>query len=270
MIPERAARPPKAAALPAPRRTTVLGVRVDDVTMAEAVDHIDGFLAAGGGPHHVVTPNPEFVMRARADPAFHGLLASADLATPDGVGLLWATRLRGDPLRSLVPGSELVHPLAARGAARGDRWFLLGAAPGVAEAAGQALLDRHPGLVIAGTAAGSPSPAAEGALRGRIAAAAPVQLLLVAYGTPAQEFWIQRNLAYLDVPVAIGVGGTFNFLAGLAPLPPHWVKRLGLVWLHRLVHEPWRWRRQAALLPFAALAVGEALRWRLGGGSDEH
>ncbi len=164
----------------------------------------------------------------------------------------------------MVPGSELVHPLAERGAGRGDRWFLLGAAPGVAEAAGRALEARYPGLVICGTAAGSPDPADEDALCARIAAAAPVQMLLVAYGMPAQDFWIDRNLERLGIPVAMGVGGTLDFLAGRAAPPPEWAKRLGLIWLYRLAREPWRWRRQLALVPFAALALVEAVRWRLG------
>jgi N-acetylglucosaminyldiphosphoundecaprenol N-acetyl-beta-D-mannosaminyltransferase len=254
---------PPAAAIPGPPRRHILGVRVDDVTMPEAVDRVDAFLAAGGA-HHVLTPNPEMVMRARRDAAFRAVLESADLAVPDGVGLRWATRLRGDPLRAVVPGSDLVHPLAERGAARGDRWFLLGAAPGVAESAGRALAARHPGLVIAGTAGGSPAPDDDGALCAAIAAAGPVHVLLVAYGAPAQDLWIARNQPRLQIPVAIGVGGTFNFLAGLSPAPPDWARRLGLIWLYRLLTEPWRWRRQLALVPFAALALGEALAWRVG------
>jgi N-acetylglucosaminyldiphosphoundecaprenol N-acetyl-beta-D-mannosaminyltransferase len=259
MIPE-----PPATAIPGPpRRRHVLGARVDDVTMEDAVDRVEGFLAAGG-PHHVVTPNPEMVMLARRDPVFRAVLEGADLAVPDGVGLRWATRLRGDGLRAVVPGSDLVHPLAARGAARGDRWFLLGAGPGVAEAAGRALMARHPGLVIAGTASGTPDLAEDDALCSMVEAARPVQVLLVAYGAPAQDLWIARNQPRLGVPVAMGVGGTFNFLAGLSPAPPDWARRLNVIWLYRLATEPWRWRRQLALVPFAVLAVGEAVGWRLG------
>jgi N-acetylglucosaminyldiphosphoundecaprenol N-acetyl-beta-D-mannosaminyltransferase len=259
MIPQ----PPLAATPPRPRRS-VLGVAVDDVTLAEAVDLVDRYLAAGT-PHQIVTPNPEMVMRARRDPHFRAVLNAADLAIPDGVGLLWATRCQGRGLRAVVPGSALVHPMAARSAARGERWFLLGAAPGIAAAAGHRLAATYPGLTIAGSASLSPQPADDEAARAAIQAAAPVDVLLVAYGAPGQELWMHRNQPSLGIPVAMGVGGTFNFLAGISPVPPAWAGRLGLIWLYRLLTEPWRWRRQRALLPFAVLALAEALSIRLRG-----
>jgi N-acetylglucosaminyldiphosphoundecaprenol N-acetyl-beta-D-mannosaminyltransferase len=246
--------PPPATIPQPPRRRHILGVRVDDVTLSEALDRLAAFIA-DGSPHHVMTPNPEFVMLARRDAAFRALLEAADLAPADGVGLQWAGRLLGEPLRAVVPGSELVHPLAARGALEGQRWFLLGAGPGVAEAAAAALRSRNAGLVIAGTASGSPAPADDDALCRAIAAVAPVDVLLVAYGAPAQDLWIARNQPRLGIPLAIGVGGTLDFLAGRSPSPPAWVKRLGVIWLFRLVHEPWRWRRQLSLVRFVALVL---------------
>jgi len=88
-------------------------------------------------------------------------------------------------------------------------------------------------------------------------------VLLVAYGAPKQERWLDRNLAALGIPVGIGVGGVFNYLSGTAPRAPRWMRRMHLEWLHRLVSQPWRWRRQLALPRFAALAVLAALRARL-------
>src|SRR5512136_1798806 len=110
-------------------RRRILGVRVDDASWDEVVARIDGFHAVGG-PHIVVTPNPEIVMRARSDADLRACIERADLAPADGVGIRWAGRLLGQPIRQVVPGSDLVVRLAARGAARGERWFLLGAAPG--------------------------------------------------------------------------------------------------------------------------------------------
>lgn len=257
MIPQ-----PQLPATPPRPPHSVLGVRVDDVTLDEAADLVDRYLAAGT-PHQIVTPNPEMVMHARRDPHFRAVLNAADLALPDGVGLLWATRCQGRALRAVVPGSALVHPLAARGAARSERWFLLGAAPGIAAAAGRRLAASYPGLVIAGSASLSPRPADDAAARAAIRAAGPVQVLLVAYGAPGQELWMHRNQPQLGIPVAMGVGGTFNFLAGVSPVPPAWAGRLGLIWLYRLLTEPWRWRRQLALVPFVALALTEALRMRV-------
>lgn len=241
----------------------ILGVRVDDVTYEEAVARIEGFIAEGG-PHAVVTPNPEFVMLARRDPEFRALLARSALAIPDGVGLLWAARWLGTPLRQHVRGTDLVHRLAARSEAAGWRWFLLGAGHGVAAAAAAALRQQYPDLQVAGSAAGSPERQEDEQTRSVIAAAGGVDLILVAYGAPAQERWLDRNLGPLGIPVGIGVGGVFNYLAGLAPRAPALIRRLELEFLHRLVSEPWRWRRQFALPKFAALAAAAALRARLG------
>lgn len=241
-----------------PRRVPILDVGVDDVTPTEALDLLTRWIDERI-PRRVVTPNPEMVMLARRDPAFAAILAQADLAVPDGVGLLWASRLLGTPLRSLVPGSDLVPWLAERSAQRGDRWFLLGAAPGVAEAAGQVLAARYPGLRIVGTFAGDASPASDAETRVAVQAAMPVDALLIAYGAPRQEAWMTRNLD-LGVPVSIGVGGVFNFLTGRSPVPPRWTRRLGLGWLYRLITEPWRWRRQLDLPRFAALVLRERTR----------
>lgn len=258
--PPLAAPPAPAGAVPnAVRAVEILGVRVDDVTYDETVALVERFIA-GGGPHVITTPNPEFVMRARRDPAFRALLARAALNVPDGVGLLLAARLQGRLFREHVRGTDLVERLAAVGAARGHRWYLLGAANGIAREAADRLRARHPGLAIVGAAPGSPHPRDDAATRALIRAAGPVDLILVAYGAPAQEYWLDRNLGPLGIPVGIGVGGVFNFLAGRVPRAPRWMRRLELEWLHRLLVQPWRWRRQLALPQFAALAAVDALR----------
>lgn len=239
----------------------VLGVRVHDVTCDEAVVALDAFVRAGR-PCRVVTPNPEIVMAARRDLGYRAILNGADLSLPDGIGLILAARLAGKRLRAHVRGSDLIERLAARSAEAGWRWFLLGGAPGVAAEAAATLTKRYPGLGIAAAIPGSPDPAEDLNLRRTIAEAAPVHILLVAYGAPRQERWIARNQAALDVPIQMGVGGAFNFLAGRSPRAPGWVRRLELEWAYRLATEPWRWRRQLALPRFAALATAEALRLR--------
>jgi N-acetylglucosaminyldiphosphoundecaprenol N-acetyl-beta-D-mannosaminyltransferase len=237
---------------------------VDDVTWDQALARITAFIAVGT-PHQIMTPNPEFVMRARRDIAFRELLACVDLAPADGVGLKWAARLLGDSIRAVVPGSELVERMAAVGRERGQRWFLLGAAEGVAAAAGAVLARRYPGIQIVGTWSGSPDAVADNDTCQRIEAVRPVDVLLVAYGAPKQDFWIARNQPRLGIPVAIGVGGTFNFLAGRSRRPPEIVRRLNLIWLFRLITEPWRWRRQLALVHFATLVLWEAAKKAAGG-----
>jgi N-acetylglucosaminyldiphosphoundecaprenol N-acetyl-beta-D-mannosaminyltransferase len=235
----------------------IVGVRVDDVSMAEAVAEARRLIGSPGS-HQIVTPNAEFVMQARRNPAFRQALAAADLSIPDGAGLLLAGQILGTPLREHVQGTDLAVELARLAAAEGYRLFLLGAAEGVAAEAGRRLQARFPGLQIAGAYAGSPRKEDEDAIVERIRAATPVHVLLVAYGAPAQDLWIARNLPRLDVGVAMGVGGVFDYLSGRVPRAPLWLRRAGFDWLFRLVVQPWRWRRQLALPQFVALAIWTA------------
>lgn len=227
----------------------ILSVPVHDVTYDETLSRMAGYIASRS-PHQCCTVNPEFVMRAQTDAEFMRVLKNADLCLPDGIGLLWASRVLGQPLRQRVAGSDLVPMIAARAAEHGWRLFLLGAAEGVAERTAHILAARYPGLVVAGTWAGSPHPEHEEEILARIRQAKP-DVLFVAYGAPAQDKWIAHNRDRLAVPLMIGVGGAFDFIAGVAQRAPRWVQRLGLEWLHRLWREPWRWRRMLALPQFA-------------------
>src|SRR5207302_5514957 len=197
---------PSMRSLARPRAVDILGARVDDVTYPEALaillEAIDARV-----PHVVTTPNPEFVMLARRDAAFRTALNRAALNIPDGIGLVLAARFAGESLREHVQGTDLVLMLAAESARAGHRWFLLGGEPGAAEAAARALRRQFPGLVIAGAASGSPLIEDDPRTRELIRAVAPVDVLLVAYGAPKQELWLDRNLATLEIPVGMGVGG---------------------------------------------------------------
>lgn len=235
---------------------TILGVRVDDVTLDEALHQIESFIAAKT-PHHIVTVNPEFVMEAQQNVPFAAVLHNAALAVPDGVGLNLAARWHRQPLRARVPGVDLCERLAALSAQKGYRIFLLGAAPGVAQQTVRVLAQRFPGVQIVGCYAGSPRPEDEPQIHQRIRAAQP-DILLVAYGAPAQDLWIARNQAALGVPVAIGVGGTFDELAGVVQRTPRWVQRVGLKWLHRLIQQPWRAKRIYTAVVCFPLAVWRA------------
>ncbi len=237
------------------RSIRILGVRVDDVTHEEALARIAGFIA-DGRPHQIATVNVEFIMTARRHPRFRRVLDQAALCVPDSVGVLWAARRLGHPLREQVAGVDLAEKIAARAARQGWRLFLLGAAPGVAERAGAALQRRYPGLTVAGCYAGSPRPDDEAEIVARIRAARP-HVLFVAYGAPAQDLWIARNQQRLGVPVAMGVGGALDYFAGVVRRAPPWVRRLGLEWFYRLLRQPWRWRRQLALPHFVLLVLRE-------------
>jgi N-acetylglucosaminyldiphosphoundecaprenol N-acetyl-beta-D-mannosaminyltransferase len=243
------------------RSVDVLGVRIDDVTYTEALR----LLLAGidtRSPRVVTTPNPEIVMLARSDPDFRAVLNRSGLNIPDGIGLILAARLARQVLRQHVQGTDLVLQLAAESARRGQRWYLLGGEADTARRAAEVLQAQFPGLTVAGADPGSPWPADDTWVRDKIAAVGPVDVILVAYGAPKQERWLDRNLADLNIPVGIGVGGVFNYLSGTVPRAPGWMRRLHFEWLHRLVTQPWRWRRQLVLPVFAALALREAVRTR--------
>jgi len=234
---------------------------IDDVNQAEAVERLVGF-AHSGVPHRLFTPKPEIVMQAHHDPAYRSILNAADLAIPDGIGLVLASRIAGTRLRAHVRGTDVVLELAARSASEGWRGFLLGAENGVAAAAGEVLKRRYPGIDIVGAMPGSPDASGDQQSRDAIRAVAPVHVLLVAYGAPRQEQWIARNQEAVGACVQIGVGGVLNFIAGRSPRAPRMVRRLELEWAYRLATEPWRWRRQLALPIFAALATKEAIHRR--------
>ncbi len=249
------------------QKVDLLGIPIHDVTYAEALDLAREFIRSGR-PHQVTTVNPEFVMTAQRDPEFRRVLCEAALSLPDGIGLLLGARLLGFRLREHVRGTDYVELLADLAVREGYRLFFLGAAEGVAAEAAANLQRRHPGLQVAGTYSGSPRPAEEEAIVSLIRAAGPVHILLVAYGAPAQDKWIARNLPRLGVPLAVGVGGVFDYLSGRVPRAPLWLRQLELEWLYRLLRQPRRWRRQLALPHFALAVLGRWLRQRLFRGGD--
>ena len=237
-----------------PETLMILETPVHRVTVHDAIRLAHSYLQESR-LHQISTVNPEFVMAARGDEAFRQVLLQADLCVPDGIGLVYASRWLGRPLPERVPGSELVYDLAALAAQERCPLFLLGAAPGVAAEAALILQQRHPDLIIAGTYAGSPDPAENDALV-RLINDSKAGMLFVAYGAPRQDKWIARNRqALATVRVAMGVGGSLDFITGRAVRAPRWVQKLGLEWLHRLYREPWRWRRMLALPRFALEVV---------------
>jgi len=241
------------------RRVDILGVGFDRVALVDAVAQIEGCLDRGERTF-IITANPEFVMLCREDPELAAIAAGADLVVPDGTGAVVAARLLGDPLPGRAPGRLLVDRLAALATERRLSMFLLGAAPGIAERAAATLRGRHPELRIAGTYAGSADDDAD--VLPRVVAAAP-DVLLVAFGMPKQERWIARNLPQLpSARVAVGVGGSLDYLAGAAKPPPGAVHAIGLEWLWRLVRDPKRWRRQRVLPRFVILVLLARMRGR--------
>src|SRR5256884_7535338 len=238
-----------------PASAYVLGVRVDRVSQLQVLNIIDQLIAlrrvsGNTSPcQQIVTVNTEFVMAAQKNIEFRQTINHAALVVADGIGVVWATRFVGFPTPERITGTDILAALAKRCAQKGYRLYLLGAAPGIAEQTGVCLQSLAPGLQIAGTYAGSPALAEEDAIIERINAA-NADILCVAYGAPAQDLWIYRNLSRLPAAIAMGVGGAYDFLSGRQRRAPQTMQRLGLEWLYRLYREPWRWRRMLTIPDF--------------------
>lgn len=230
----------------APRRLELLGLPLDCVTMAQAVDRIRGYLQTDGF-HGVVTLGAEMVNWAQTDVDFREAVREASLVVPDSIGTVLAARVNGFQVRERVPGVELVRVLAQQLGPMA-RVFFLGGAPGVAEIAAERLLQAGPGIQIAGCRDGyfqDPQSVVD-EIR-----ASGANILLVALGFPKQELFLARHGAACGVQVGIGVGGTFDVLSGRVQRAPGWMQRFGLEWLYRLVLQPSRWKRMLALPKFA-------------------
>ncbi len=239
-------------------KTDILGVDIDDLTLPEAVE-AGAALIGQEGFHYVVTPNPEFILSAKKNEDFRAVLNSADLALADGIGVIYAAKLLGRPLRGRAPGVDFAQGLMDRMAQTGRRLFLLGAKPGVAEQAAENLKKAHPGLIICGTHDGyfkDDTPVIE-AIR-----AARADVIFVCLGAPKQELWMAKNGPDTGVRLAVGLGGCLDVFAGNVQRAPEAWQKAGLEWLYRLIKEPSRIGRMAKLPLILVDAFGARLKGR--------
>lgn len=229
-------------------RVAVLGVTIDSVSMQEAVCRVQKFIL-DGSCHLVATANAEMVMMAQQDTSLSSILATADLVVADGAGVVWAARYNGQPVPERVAGFDLTQHLLALADANTYRIYFFGGAPGIAEAAARKAEQAYPGIQIAGIRNGYFQATDEQDIISQIKKAEP-HILLAALGVPKQEKWLAAHLAELKVPVAIGVGGTFDVMAGTAKRAPVWMQKASLEWLYRLLRQPQRLGRMMALPKF--------------------
>lgn len=231
-----------------PKKVTILGVPVDVITMGEAVARIDGFIEKRT-PVLVATANAEMLMRATHDGALRRILQGAAMVTPDGAGTVWAAHHLGHAMPERVAGYDMVQELMREAPAKHRRIFFFGSAPGVADKAKAKAEQLYPGIEIVGTRNGFFAAADEPAIIEEIKAAHP-DILLAALGVPKQEKWLAKHLSELGVPVSIGVGGTFDVMAGVMKRAPRWMQRAKLEWLFRGMMQPQRAGRLLALPRF--------------------
>lgn len=281
------------------KRIGILGVEVDAVTAPDALVTLREGMQRGER-QYVVTVNPEIITHAQNDQHYRHVLNAATVSVADGAGTVWAARYLQSPPRGVlkgprsyiravrllglllvrprrvktvlpetIPGSDLTIDICGMCEEFGFPLFLLGAGDGVAEAAAEKLKEQFPRLHIAGAWEGSPREDTDGETRRRLVESG-AQVVLVAFGAPKQEKWIARNIGKLPAPLlAMGVGGTFDYLAGAAPMaggrpakpPPSFIRRRGLEWLWRLFTQPSRWRRIVTAFPvFVRRVVRETRR----------
>ena len=236
-------------------RIAVKGVGFDRVDMAGAVERSRELLTLPGG-HYVVTPNPEIVWLARKRPDLAAALNGADLVIPDGIGIIYAARILGTPLKERVPGIELTEALLHAASQEGLPVYLLGAKSGVAERAAEKLKERCPGLNVVGCGDGYFKE--DGPVLARIRASG-ARLVLVCLGFPRQELWMAGHRDEVGQALMLGVGGSMDVFAGDVQRAPEAWCRAGLEWLYRLLKQPSRIGRMLKLPLFLLSVVWERI-----------
>lgn len=235
------------------KQVEILGVRVNSLTMAQAVEAVQRFIAEKRCAL-VATANAEMLMRSTEDRELKDILNQADLVVPDGAGTVWAAGHLGQPMPERVAGYDLAQELMREAPALGHRIYFFGSAPGVADKAKAKAEELYPGIQVVGTRNGFFTEADEPQIIADIRTAEP-DILLVALGVPKQEKWLKKHLQELKVPVSIGVGGTLDVMAGVMQRAPLWMQKAKLEWLFRGLKQPSRAGRLLALPRFVLKVV---------------
>lgn len=241
-------------------RIDVLGVAFDDVTVSQAVSHAYDMILRRDEEEktYVVTPNPEIVWLTRHNDTLREAINGAGLTLPDGIGIILGARILGTPIRGgRVPGIDFISAMFERMSESGGSAFLLGAKPGIAEEAGKRLVEKYPGLIVAGTADGYFTDDEE--VVNKINAVSP-DLLLVCMGAPAQELWMASNIDRINVKLCAGLGGALDVFAGKAKRAPVIFRKIGLEWLYRIIREPRRIKRSLKLPLFVFAVIWKRIR----------
>lgn len=241
----------------------ILGVSITIASPEQILEFITRSLELEDKKVMITTPNPEIIVAAHNNPTFKKILNSAELALPDGVGLVWAARLLGKEIHTRITGADFVETLCEKLSKRTVAIGLLGGREGVAEKTAECLKQKYPGLKVSFALEEWPEEK-NSRLTSKnknyykyAKAFPPCDILFVAYGAPRQEEWIYENLPHIQVKVAMTVGGTFDYISGSVSRAPRALRSLGLEWLYRLIIQPWRWKRQLALIEFIFLVLQE-------------
>jgi N-acetylglucosaminyldiphosphoundecaprenol N-acetyl-beta-D-mannosaminyltransferase len=219
----------------------LFGLPITNVTMEQAVARVEEHILSGK-THQIATANLDFARNSLRDEYLQRIICECSMVLPDGAPMLWASAMFGAPLQERVTGVDLIPELARLSAKHGYGLYLLGASEESSRAAAEFLRKQYPGVRIVGRHSPAPGALSEmdhDEILQRIDEARP-DVLLVAFGNPKQEIWIYRHRERLQVPVAIGIGGALDMIAGRLQRAPKWVQKLQLEWLYRMMQEPRR------------------------------
>jgi N-acetylglucosaminyldiphosphoundecaprenol N-acetyl-beta-D-mannosaminyltransferase len=224
-------------------RITMMGCQIDNLSMAETLEKIDGFIRSGK-PHQHVVVNVDKLVKASRDERLRAIVNQCALVNVDGMPVVWASRLLGKPLKERVAGIDLFEALMARAAGCGWRVFLLGAREDVVQAVRDTYLRRFPQLAIAGCRNGYWNGEQEEAAVAEQVRASGADILFVAISSPKKEQFLGRWQEAMRIPFAMGVGGTFDVVIGKVRRAPRWMQQAGLEWFYRFLQEPRRMFRR--------------------------
>lgn len=233
----------------------IFGIRVSKVDMKATVSYLTEAVK-NCEPHQVITANPIMVMTALENPAYMEIMKSAELVVPDGTGVVWAAGYCHDPVAERVAGFDLLHELLHQGESYNWKVYLLGSTPDVVRETATRLQSQYPGITIAGYRDGFFGPEADEEVLNKIIQAQP-DLLFVARGADSQEPWIAKYKSRLNIPIMMGVGGSFDVISGKSRRAPKVFQKLRAEWLYRLLKEPTRYKRMLALPKFAVKVLRE-------------
>ncbi len=239
-------------------KANILGSYIDIIDFAGAIDQIKTYIRLKK-PTQVITLNAEIVYNAQEDKKLQKIINQADLVTPDGIGIVWAARRLGWEVKERVTGIDMVYNICEEAEKEGYKIYLLGAAPEVITKAAANLRQDYPQLNIVGTKDGYFTEEEIANIIDEIKKARP-DILLVALGAPKQEYFIDEHKEALEVPVSIGVGGSFDVIAGVKKRAPAIFIKLNLEWLYRLITEPSRIKRQLVLPKFVWAVLRQGKR----------
>lgn len=242
------------------RHIEMMGCRIDNLSMEETLQAIEGFIKSGN-PHQHVVVNVDKLVKASRDAELRRIINGCALINADGMPVVWASRLLGKPLKERVAGVDLFEALMQRSAAKAWRVFLLGAQEEVVLGVKQAYERKFPGFTIAGYRNGYWRPEEEVGVVEQIKAAR-ADILFVAISSPKKEQFLGQYQAEMKIPFAMGVGGTFDVAVGKVKRAPVWMQKSGLEWFYRFLQEPRRMFRRYFVddMAFFWLLLKEAAR----------